>query len=179
MGNNYFPDNKTEPNGIAILTNPIIKGTADLQGLISKSGVTLTSVPADLNLLSGYIATGFTPVKCLSVLVDCSGAGTAQTATIGIIPAGSLILDVMTYCTEAFNSGSAHTFEVGIGGNTDKYIDPSDCPHTLAGVMDIFIGTNQDQKTMEAVTAALTLIATWTNTAAATAGKMLVKVIYC
>lgn len=39
-------------------------------------------------------------------------------------------------------------------------------------------GTNNDQKTPEALAAGATLIATWTNSAAATTGKVRVIIIY-
>jgi hypothetical protein len=42
----------------------------------------------------------------------------------------------------------------------------------------MFIGTNNDQKIIEVCATAMALIATWTNTAATTAGKIKVKVIY-
>ena len=116
--------------------------------------------------------------KAYEEIVDCSAGGVAQTEALVTLSAGTILLEIITICTEAFNSAGVKTFEVGIAANTDKYIDPVDCPVTLNGVMTMAGGTNNDQKTHEALTASTPLIATWTNTAAATAGKMQVKVIY-
>ena len=55
MGRNYVPDNISDPNGIAMFTDPIIKGTMDLQGVISKDGVALDAGIVDLNLLTGKV----------------------------------------------------------------------------------------------------------------------------
>ena len=169
---------RKDPDALVTLTNPILKGTIDNQGTFSTGGVSLTSTVADQNLVSGWVVAALTPVKCLTVSVDCSAGGTAQTAAIGTVPIGSIILEVMTYCTEAFNGDATKTFEVGVTGNTDKYIDPVDCPVTLAGVMAMMTGTNNDQQVPEPLGAAMAIIATWTNTASATAGVMTVKVVY-
>jgi hypothetical protein len=148
-------------DAIPILIDPILKGTINVQGTMSVGGVS------------------FTQVKCLEVNVDCSAGGTAQTTAIGTVPIGSIILEVLTYCTQAFDGDATTTFSVGVTGNTNKYIDPVDCPVTLAGVMCLAAGTNNDQKVAEPLGAAMAIIATWTNTANATAGKVTVKVVYC
>ena len=116
--------------------------------------------------------------KAYEEIVDCSGGGIAQTEALVTLSAGTVILEIITVCTEAFNGNTTKTFEVGIAANTDKYIDPVDCPVTLDGVMTMAGGTNNDQKSAEALIASTPLIATWTNNAAASAGKMKVKVIY-
>jgi hypothetical protein len=143
-------------------------------------GTTVTAKAADLNLVAGLITGAITSgvVKYFEKGITCAN-GTAQTGAIVTIPQGAIILEVMTICTEAFNGNATKTFEVGITGNTDKYIDPVDCPVTLAGVMAMEIGTNNDQKLKEPLGAAMALIYTYTNTAAATTGKMKVKVVYC
>jgi hypothetical protein len=151
------------------LTNAILSGTTEVSGKIL---VNETTTPEDLS--SGVR----TLPKVFIKEVDCSAGGTAQTATLFTPPAGSTILEVETFCTQAFNGNATKTFEVGVNGNTDKYIDPVDCVVTLAGIMWLQGGTNNDQKKPEAIGTAVALIATWTNTAAATAGKMRVKVIY-
>lgn len=179
MGRNYVPDNISDPNGIAMFTDPIIKGTMDLQGVISKNGVALDADIVDLNLLNGYSAASLEPAKVFSKEVDCSGGGTAKTTAICTVPAGSILLNVMTLCTEAFDGDATTTFEVGITDNTDKYIDPVDCPVTLAGVLLMTTGTNNDQKVPEALATDTPIIATWTNTANMTEGKVTVKVVYC
>ena len=117
-------------------------------------------------------------VKVYIEEVDCSGGGTAETEALCTLAADSMILEIATLCTEAFDGDTTKTFEVGVSGNTDKYIDPVDCPVTLNGTMSMVGGTNNDQQSAEAVGASTALIATWTNTASATAGKMKVFVIY-
>lgn len=142
-------------------------------------GVQVTSKAADLNLVAGLAVGAITSglVKYFEKEISCPN-GTAQTGAVVTVPAGSIILEVMTTCTEAFNGGTTKTFEVGVTANTDKYIDPVDCPVTLNGVMCLVGGTNNDQKIAEATGAAIPIIYTYTNTATATAGKMKVKVIY-
>lgn len=111
-------------------------------------------------------------------IVDCSAGGIAQTEALTTLGAGSVIQDIVCAVTETFNGDATKTFEVGIVGNTDKYIDPVDCPITSGQVMTMSGGTNNDQKVPEALAAGTALIATWTNTAAATTGKIRVTVIY-
>jgi hypothetical protein len=169
------------PNVVPEFTDALLRGTTDLRGYLKVNEVLMTSTPEDINLLAGLVVGAITSglVKYFEKEVDCSGGGTAQTTAICTIPIGSIILEVMTRCTEAFDGDATQTFEVGLAANTDKYIDPVDCPVTLAGVMAMEMGTNNDQKVKEPLGAAMALIAKWTNTANATAGKMNVKVVYC
>lgn len=143
--------------------------------LINVVGV--TSDKDDLNLLSAQALVATAVVKVYEEEVDCSGGGSAQTEALITLPLGSVIIEIATVCTEAFDGDTTKTFEVGITGNTDKYIDPVDCPVTLNGVMYMFGGTNNDQQNPECV-ASTPLKATWTNDANATAGKMKVRVVY-
>ena len=138
----------------------------------------VTAVKDDFNLLAGLVAASKCILKVYEEEVDCSGGGTAQTEALVTLPAGSVIVEVVSLCTEAFDGDTTKTFEVGVSGNTDKYIDPVDCPVTLNGTMSMAGGTNNDQKSAEAVGAETALIATWTNTASATAGKVKVRVVY-
>lgn len=111
-------------------------------------------------------------------IVNCSGGGVAQTEALTTLGAGSVIQEIVCNVTETFDGNAVKTFEVGIVGNTDKYIDPVDCPVTSGQVMTMTGGTNNDQKTPEALAAGTALIATWTNNAAATAGRVIVTIIY-
>jgi len=113
-----------------------------------------------------------------SEVVDCSAGGSAQTEALITLATGQVIQEIVCIVTEAFNGNATKTFEVGIAANTDKYIDPVDCPVTLAGIMTLTGGTTNDQKTPEVLAASTPLIATWTNTAAATTGKIKVTIIY-
>lgn len=138
----------------------------------------LTALVGDLNLLAGLVAASQGILKVYEEEVDCSGGGTAQEQALVTLPAGSVLLEVVTTCTEAFDGDTTKTFEVGVSGNTDKYVDPVDCPVTLNDTMAMAGGTNNDQKNAEGLNAETSLIATWTNTGSASAGKVKVRVIY-
>ena len=175
-----IPGVRADPNAIVSLTAPILKGVVDIRGSISVDEVVQTATPADVNLIAGLAAGAITTglVKYWESELTIPN-GTAQTTALFTVPKGSILLNVMTLCTEAFNGDTTKTFEVGVTGNTDKYIDPVDCVVTVDGVMSMTTGTNNDQKLAEPLGAATALIATWTNTATATTGKMKVKVVYC
>ena len=137
-----------------------------------------TISPTDLALLEGLVAASKGLVKYYEEEVDCSGGGTAEAQALVTLPVGSVILEIVTLCTEGFDGDTTKTFEVGIATNTDKYIDPVDCPVTINGTMSMAGGTNNDQGAPEAVAASTPLVATWTNTASASAGKVKVRVVY-
>ena len=119
------------------------------------------------------------PVVVDVTAIDASTNATAGTVTCTLIPADSILLNVVAYVTTTFNGDTTQTIEVGIVGNTDKYIDPSDLdPAAAPGQMDIQAGTNQDQKGQEYCVAATQLICTYTNTTSATAGAASVYVEY-
>ena len=168
------------PDVVPELTDALFRGTTDIRGAVKIGEVLMTSAPADLNLVSGLVASAITTglVKYYEVEITCAN-GTAVVVPLITVPIGSIILEVMTRCTEAFNGDTTKTFEVGVEGNTDKYIDPVDCPVTLAGVMCLVAGTNNDRKVAEPLGAAMALRAVYTNTALATTGKMKVKIVYC
>ena len=138
----------------------------------NSSGTEVANIGTDGTL------TALGTVQVIETAVDCSAGGTAQTAAIGTVPAGSVLLDIVGLTDTAFNGNTTKTFEVGITGNTDKYLDPADFAVTLNAQLDMYGGTNNDQKYPEYLAAATPIIATWTNTAAATAGQVTVRVIY-
>jgi hypothetical protein len=118
-------------------------------------------------------------IKVASIIVDCSGGGTAETEDIVVLPAGSTILEVIVHTTEAFDGDATTTFEVGIAGNIDNYVDTVDFDvSTLNTFVSMTGGTTNDNKVPEVVAAETTIIATWTNTANMTAGKVKVTVVY-
>ena len=178
-----LPNLGQDDNAVPELSNAKLSGTTQLggttllTGVLERDGVVITPSAADLNLLSGLAASGLAVTRSFEVEISCPN-GIAQTGAIFTVPAGSVILDVCTVCTEAFNGGTTKNFAVGVNGNNDKYIDPVDCPVTKDGVMDIFGGTNQDQKTYEVCAAAVPIIYLYTNSSTATTGKMKVKIIY-
>ena len=117
----------------------------------------------------------------VETVIDCSADETAETSAVCTVPAGSIIKDVIAIVSVAFDGDATTTFEVGVAGNTDAYIDPSDFdPSGTANTtyMSIAGGTNQDIKAPQWVVAATPIIATWTNTAATTAGSITVRVTY-
>ena len=168
------------PNVVPELTNVLLRGETDIRGTMKINETLLTATPADINLSGGMVAgaivTGI--VVFFNAEIVCVN-GTAVVVPLITIPIGSLIIEVMTCCTEAFNGDTTKTFEIGIAGNTDKYVDPVDCPVTLNGVMDLLAGTNNDQKLPEPIPTAMALQAVYTNTANATTGKMKIKIVYC
>jgi len=106
--------------------------------------------------------------------------GVAQTAALFTVPKNSLLLGVIARVTTAFDGATTQTLEVGITGNIDKYIDTTDFdPSAVAGTSTGSVGgTTNDQKTMEYITAAAALIATWTNTTSGTEGTVRVYAFY-
>jgi len=118
--------------------------------------------------------------KHVKVSVNAAAGGSAQTAAICTVPLGSVITEVVAVVKTAFNGDTTKTFEVGVAANTDKYVDPSDFdPGGSAGTYKAMTGgTNNDQKSSEYCAAATAIIATWTNTANASAGAVDVIVSY-
>lgn len=119
-------------------------------------------------------------IRSVTATVDASAGGTAQTAALATIPAGSLLLGVRAVVVDPFDGDTTTTFEVGIAGNIDAYIDTSDFdPSAAAGTQAGSIGgTNNDVKVMQFLAAATPLIATWTNTADPAAGEVEVQILY-
>ncbi|NIQ08550.1 MAG: hypothetical protein GWO23_02215 [Gammaproteobacteria bacterium] len=146
------------------------------------TGTTFTATTVTADTVAGTAwtngGTTFYPVMVDVTAVDASAGGSAQTTTCTAVPAGSIILNVIGVVTATFDGDTTTTIEVGVEGNTDKYIDPSDLDPAGTNQLDIIAGTNQDQKGMEYCTATTTLICTWTNTASASAGAASIYVVY-
>lgn len=120
-----------------------------------------------------------TRVRTVRCPVDASAGGTAQTTALITIPDGGIIHNIVAHAEVAFNSSGTKTVDVGVAGNINKYIDSTDfTPGTIDSLAYMIGGTNNDQKTMEFCTGATAIIATWTNAAAATAGRTVVYVTY-
>lgn len=109
--------------------------------------------------------------------VDCSEEKTGATAPLITLLNGTTIHEISAVCTVALN-GTSPTFEVGITGNTDKYIDPSDIVVSGLGRATMISGTNNDQKKTEILSADTGIIATWTNGSGATTGTVVVRITY-
>lgn len=146
--------------------------TADAGELNILDGVTADT--NELNLLDGMSAL----VNVVEAEVDMSAGGQAQTAAIATIPAGSIILEVVAFVTESLDGDATKEIEVGVTGNTDKYIDPDDMGTDADDYMSMAGGTNNDQKVPEYLASETDIIATWTNHDNASAGEVTVKVIY-
>lgn len=129
---------------------------------------------ADLSL----VGTGAVVVD--STTVDTSAGGSAQTTNCTLIPAGSILLGVEAKVVTPMDGDTTTTLEVGVSGNADAYIDTSDFDPSAAAdtVAGSASGTNNDIKTVQYLGAATQLIATWTNTASASAGDTTVTVVY-
>lgn len=111
--------------------------------------------------------------------VDSSAGGSAQTTNLSLIPDDSILLDVIVYAETAMDGNTTTTLEVGVSGNADKYTDTLDFdPGTADAQVSMTGGTNNDQKSPEYIYTETQLIATWTNTASATAGLTRVFVVY-
>jgi len=138
--------------------------------------VTTTSLSTTALTHNGHTSS---PVVVAETTVDTSGGGTASTTAIATVPADSILIDVTAIVTATFDGDSTTTFEVGITGNTDKYVDPSDLDASAVNSQQSMIGgTNNDQKNPEYLAASTPIIATWTNTASASAGSATVRVVY-
>lgn len=141
------------------------------------SGLAATDVQAAID----EVAAG--GLHTVVVDIDCSAGGSAEEDEVATVPAGSMLLSVVAQLTEAFNGDATTTFEVGVTGNTDAYIDPTDfdADGTLGAagtVLSNIGGSNNDVKTAQFLAAETDIVATWTNTAAATAGTVRVIVTY-
>lgn len=135
-----------------------------------------TYVTATSLNLNGHSAS---PVVVETTAVDTSGGGAASTTAIATLPANSILVDVTAIVTATFDGDTTTTFEVGVASNTDKYVDPSDLDCSAFNSQQSMIGgTNNDQKNPEYIAASTPIIATWTNTASASAGAATVRVVY-
>lgn len=115
-----------------------------------------------------------------STTVDSSGGGSAQTTNCTLVPANSLLLAVYVEVITSMDGDTTQILEVGVSGNIDNYIDTADFdPSAAAGTNYCNIqGSTNDMKTAQWIDAASQLVATWTNTASASAGSTIVHVIY-
>lgn len=117
--------------------------------------------------------------RTVTATVNAAAGGTGQTAALFTIPANAILWDVHSRVATVFNGDTTTTFEVGVSGNTDAYIDPSDFNPTSSGLqLSNRNGTNNDVKSAEYSATARSLIATWTNTASATTGSIVVTADY-
>lgn len=147
------------------------------EGFIVNDKVVVSSQQA---LVADAALTATSGVVRATTTVDSSAGGTAQTANCTLVPAQSIILNVEAEVVTPMDGDATTTLEVGVSGNIDAYIDTVDFdPSAVAGtVAGSASGTTNDVKTVQYVGAATQVIATWTNTASASAGDTTVTVHY-
>lgn len=160
-------DSSGEIDSITTLGATTLTGTT-----VTGTTVTGTTVNAGAGGLS-------VPITILTT-VDSSAGGVAQETNCALIPADSILLNVTAVVAAAMNGDTTKTLEVGVTGNIDAYIDstdfdPSAAADTYASSLN---GTTNDVVTPQWLAAETQLIATWTNTASASAGSTLVYVTY-
>lgn len=147
--------------------------------LQSLGGAQGSAVADPAALTSANLAVNSAAVKTVVTNVDGSGGGTAQTTSIGTIPAKSLLLGVQARVTTAFDGDTTRTFEVGVSGNIDAYIDTVDfSPDPVNTDGSNIGGVSNDVQAAQWIDDATEVIATWTNDASATAGVVEVSLIY-
>lgn len=119
-------------------------------------------------------------LRVYQAVVDASAGGSAQETALCTIPANSLIIDCVVEVLEAFDGDTTTTMEVGTNANPDDLIDTLDFdPSAAVGTRKgSFGGTTNDTKAITRLAANYAAVATWTNTASATAGKVLVKLVW-
>jgi hypothetical protein len=165
-GNNIKATRFTGPLTGAVTGNVTGNVTGDVTGDVTGASV-------DANGLTSTVIN-------VETTVDCSVNGTATEKAVATIPAGSVLLNVKAEVLVAFNGDTTTTAEVGVSGNIDAYIDsvdfdPGAAVGTVAGSAS---GTNNDVKYSQYLATATDVILTYTNSASATAGSILVTLSY-
>ena len=156
----------------------------------NSGGAASTTIALGTNIATLTDSSGGTPADTLvasvgalvsdTVVVDSSGNGVGQTTNLTLIPAQSVLINVEAVVLTDMNGDTTKTFEVGVSGNADAYIDSSDFDPaggagTKAGSAS---GTNNDVKTVQYLAAATQLEALWTNNASASTGSTEVTTQY-
>lgn len=159
------------------ISNPRQPGgiTASAAEINKLDGATVTT--AQLNRLNEG-QTG--ELRFVQATVISSAGGTAQTEALVTLPPLSVIIHIVASVVDSMNGDATTTLEVGVSGNIDKYIDTADFdPSAAAGTNAFMIGGgNNDQSTAEFINGGDDIIATWTNTASATAGETDIWILY-
>lgn len=154
---NYYTDSGTSER--FVLGDKVRRAVLNLQSLAG--GETDLSNAEKQNFVGGYQRR---EMQTERVVVDCSAGGTAQETTLLTLPANTIIHEVIAKCTAAFNGTGDKTFEVGVSGSADKYIDTVDFdPSSLNDTQGMTWGGSNGQGTSEVLAAETALIATWTN----------------
>ncbi len=118
-------------------------------------------------------------VKFVTTRVTVGTNDVAVETAIATIPVNSILLSVSADVNVAFDGATTQTFEVGLTGNIDKYIDTADfLPETATESITNQESTTADVHTIEAVgDSTLAIVSTHTNNAG-TVGSGDVTVVY-
>jgi predicted phage tail protein len=169
--------------GTQLASNAAIAGTQ----LAANAAIAGTQLAAAANIAgtqlssSAAIAGTQLGVGCLHQVKTSIGHANG-TPTIAVLPAGSILTDVMTVCTEAYNA-TAPTVNIGYAGSTDVILPTASITKTLDAVSgedvttrgtDLF-STNAKRKYYAAQT---TVIATIAGASGNTTGTMDVILSY-
>ena len=111
--------------------------------------------------------------------VSADTGGGATEAALVTIPARSIIYCVECETLIAMNGGTSSSFEVGINGNTDLYIDITDYdPGTVDTLQASLAGTSNNQKVPLYSKTAVDLVTAHINDGSATTGSVKTTVVY-
>jgi hypothetical protein len=127
----------------------------------------------------GHVGKGI--IKTVTVNISMAAGGVAQTAAVATLPVNSVVVDVHIVATATFNGSTTQNVDVGVVGTLAKYLASSDFE---TGADDIAAGDEAFASALGSptvparVAAGEAVIATWTNTAAATTGAVRVSVSY-
>lgn len=166
---------------VADATNPGFVTIQDNDETAKPLTITLSGANESVTLLSTgtewIVAGNSFPIVTEKFVVDASGG--SATVNLTTIPAGSLLMSIACECTATYDGDTTKNFSIGITGNTDKYIDPTDAANPTDGdLLEHMGGTNNDEKYFELLAAATQIVATIVNTASATAGSHDVYITY-
>lgn len=173
--------------GVTATTGNIVATAGAIQAHTTvTAGSNLTAI-GSVNAATGTIGGVALPaglIKRIITTVDASAdhatPGNATTVAVGTVPLGSILVGVLAEVLVPFDGDATQTFEVGVAGNIDNYIDTVDFdPSAAAGTHAFSLGgTTNDQTVMEYAVAAIDLVATWVNTASPSAGSVRVTALY-
>lgn len=112
--------------------------------------------------------------------VACNEDKTAAAPVLITLPAGSTIHDITAHCTAAMDGTGAKTFEVGVSGTADKYIDQAEFDSSSLNDWQAMTGGGSNgQGTAEFLLSDTDILATWTNTGGTpSAGTVSVRITY-
>jgi len=175
------PTAKTAPHQIIDWSDLVLK----IDQIQNEDGVViLDGDAAQQSTIADLAVTDVDPltaiIKFVQTTVDASGGGAAQETAIATVPDNSLILAVHAEVLVSFDGDTTTTFEVGLTGNIDKYIDTADFePETLNLGVSNQESTTADENIFESTQGSTeAIVATWTNDSSATAGSVRVTVVY-